>query len=164
MSPLDTSGARPTDQLVAWSFVAVQLALIAAVFFLPGGSDWTAPNWLSTAALTLQVVSTVVLLVAAVSLGRSLTPLPTPAAAGTLRTGGLYRFVRHPIYTGLMGLAIGEAVGSGSVAVSVAALALIGWLMLKARWEERMLADRFEDYREYASRTPRFIPFWPAHR
>ena len=42
-------------------------------------------------ALGLEVVGAVVLLVALVNLGRSLTPLPTPVAHGELRLGGLYR-------------------------------------------------------------------------
>ena len=37
--------------------------------------------------------------------------------------------------------------------------ALVLLLTVKARWEEKHLAQRFEGYAGYAARTPRFLPF-----
>jgi len=37
-----------------------------------------------------------------ISLGRNLTPFPKPRETGELVTTGIYRYVRHPIYTGLV--------------------------------------------------------------
>ena len=45
---------------------------------------------------------------------------------------------------------------------AIASVALIGWFVLKARWEEQHLARRYPDYADYAARTPRFVPFWPT--
>jgi protein-S-isoprenylcysteine O-methyltransferase Ste14 len=70
-----------------------------------------------------------------------------------LRTGGLYRFVRHPIYSGLL---LTMASGSGFRLPTLGLLVLL--LILKARWEETRLTQRFEGYGNYASRTPRFVP------
>ena len=81
---------------------------------------------------------------------------------GELKTGGLYRLVRHPVYTGVMALAVGAALGSGSVAKALAAAALVGWFMLKARWEETRLRAAYPGYDDYAARTPRFVPLWPV--
>ena len=102
-----------------------------------------------------------VLVLGAIGLGRSLTALPTPVPHGELRTGGLYRFVRHPIYTGVLALSYRAAVPSGNVAVLAAAIALTGWLAVKARWEEQQLRRRYPSYDAYARRTPRFVPGWP---
>ncbi len=77
---------------------------------------------------------------------------------GELRSTGLYRYVRHPIYTGVMALAVGSAIPSGSLAIATTTLALVAWLVLKARWEERRLEIRYPAYAAYAARTPRFIP------
>lgn len=162
MGPLGLlSGDTPRETAIAWVFVAVQFGLLALILVLPSDDAWSSPAWLTTAAKLLQWIGLAVLAWGAIGLGRSLTALPTPVPHGVLRTGGPYRLARHPIYTGVMALAVGTAILSGSAAVLACALALVGWFMLKARWEEQQLARRYEDYRSYAARTPRFVPGWP---
>jgi protein-S-isoprenylcysteine O-methyltransferase Ste14 len=138
--------------------VAIQGGLLLAFFLAPRRQDWPLPAWLSAAGSTAVVVGAVVLVLAGVNLGRSLTALPTPTARGTLRTGGLYRFVRHPIYSGLLALVLGSAVTSRSVVRLALAAALLGLLLAKAAWEEAMLRQRYPEYEQYARRTPRFVP------
>jgi protein-S-isoprenylcysteine O-methyltransferase Ste14 len=159
---LSTAGDR-RDTAVAWTFVIVQAALLAAIVFLPGGDTWTPPLWLDRSARALQGIGLIVLLAGLINLGRSLTPLPTPVPHGKLRSDGLYRFVRHPIYGGVIALTFGSAIPSGSVPVAAATVGLAAWFTLKARWEERKLRERYPDYAAYAARTPRFVPFWPTH-
>lgn len=146
------------DRVVAWAFVFVQLILLAGIILLPGRGDWTTPGWLSSGARVLSLIGLVVIGIGLVNLGRSATPLPTPVEDGELRSNGLYRYVRHPIYSGVMAFAIGSAIPSGSVAVAAAAASLVVWLGIKARWEERRLSARYAGYSAYADRTPRFIP------
>ncbi|MGA2487639.1 MAG: isoprenylcysteine carboxylmethyltransferase family protein [Roseiarcus sp.] len=73
---------------------------------------------------------------------------------------GPYRWVRHPIYTGLLvalagaALAVGE--WRGVIAVALAAVAL--WR--KLRLEEAVMRRQFGDtYDRYAERTRALIPF-----
>jgi protein-S-isoprenylcysteine O-methyltransferase Ste14 len=143
---------------VAFGVVALQGALLVAFFLAPGRDDWPVPAWLAAAGSIAVLAGGAILLLAALNLGRSLTPLPTPAPGGALRTGGLYRFVRHPIYSGLLLLVFGSAAGSGSVVRLGLAGALLGLLIRKARWEEDMLRRRYPDYGDYARQTPRFVP------
>ena len=138
--------------------MAVQGALLLAFFLAPRRHDWAVPGWLATIGSTGVITGTALLLVAAANLGRSLTALPTPAPRATLRTVGLYRFVRHPIYTGVLTLVFGATAASGSVIRLVLAVGLLGLLAAKATWEEAMLRRRYPDYDEYARRTPRFFP------
>jgi protein-S-isoprenylcysteine O-methyltransferase Ste14 len=119
-------------------------------------------DWVAIGGRALQIIGVVILMAGAVTLGRSLTALPTPVAGGTLRTRGVYRYVRHPIYSGVMAIVVGGAARSGSVVVAGVTLALVCWLILKARWEERQLARRYTHYPTYAARTPRFLPGWPT--
>ena len=156
------TGDTPRDTALAWLFVTVQLALLVAILVLPAGDAWPVPRWLDRLALALQLLGLAVLVVALVNLGRSLTPLPTPVPHGVLRRDGMYRVVRHPIYSGILALATGVAIRSASVWVAVATVALAGWFSLKARWEEQHLAARYPGYAAYAARTPRFVPFWPT--
>jgi protein-S-isoprenylcysteine O-methyltransferase Ste14 len=99
-----------------------------------------------------------VLILSALNLGRSLTAMPNPAERATLKTTGLYRFVRHPLYAGLLALVLGRTVSSGSWTKAALGAALFALILGKARWEEQMLRQRYPEYAEYAARTPRFIP------
>ena len=55
-----------------------------------------------------KIAGLVVLGLGLLNLGRSATPLPTPATGRGAPLHGLYRYVRHPIYTGVMALAVGS--------------------------------------------------------
>jgi len=154
-------GDTPRETAIAWCFVVVQFVLLAAILLLPSGDAWVLPEWLASAARWMGLAGTAVLILGAIGLGRSLTALPTPVPHGVLRTGGLYGFVRHPIYTGVLALSFGAALPSGNAAVMGAAIVLTGWLAVKARWEEQQLRRRYPSYGAYASRTPRFVPGWP---
>lgn len=154
-------GESPRETVIAWAFVLVQGALILAVLLLPADDAWVLSPAADTVATALEWVGTLILVVGLVNLGRSLTALPTPVPHGELRTGGLYRLVRHPIYTGVLALAAGASVRSGSPVVALASAGLCGWFMAKARWEEGRLRARYPGYDAYAAATPRFVPGWP---
>lgn len=157
------SGDTPRDTALAWVFVLVQFGLLFAILVLPAGDAWVVPGWLDRVAGALELVGMAVLVLGIVNLGRSLTPLPTPIDHAVLKTGGLYRVVRHPIYSGIIALVVGASIRSGSFLVVACTVALIAWFVLKARWEEDHLRRRYPDYDAYAARTPRFVPFWPTH-
>jgi protein-S-isoprenylcysteine O-methyltransferase Ste14 len=152
----------PKDTAISWTFVVVQLALLAAVVLLPAGDAWVLGPWSATMARILQLVGIAVLVAGLVNLGRSLTALAHPVPHGVLKTNGLYRLVRHPIYSGIIALVVGSSASSGSVAKVLAAGALIGWFSIKARWEETRLRATYPAYGDYAAHTPRFVPFWPT--
>lgn len=72
---------------------------------------------------------------------------------------GPYRYVRHPIYSGLLLAFLGSAVARDDLR-GVAAL-LIVWLALWRKWrlEERFMRETFGPaYADYQARTPAVIP------
>ncbi len=146
------------DRRVAWSLVLLQFVLIGLVVLLPAGQSWSLPPALRRGLDALVLAGIVVMAVAATALGRGLTAAPLPNQHARLRTSGAYRFVRHPIYSGLMLLAVARAVASGNPWVAVACALLVLLLDVKARWEERHLVRRFPDYVTYARHTNRFVP------
>lgn len=152
------SGETPRDTVVAWAFVIVQFVLLVGVLWVPPGDDWPVSDALRAVARVLQYAGLLILVVGLVNLGRSLTPLPTPVPHGELRTGGLYRFSRHPIYVGVLGLAAGSALRSANLWALVLTVALTGLFRAKAAWEEERLRGRYPGYADYAERTARFIP------
>lgn len=151
-----------TDRRTAWAMVGAQFLLLAVIILAPGGDVWSTPGALGWVVRIVAVAGLAPMAVAAAALGRGLTAAPLPNPHAQLRTGGLYRLVRHPIYSGLLLSSLAWVVASGSLVALVAAALLVGLINVKARWEERRLAERFPAYPAYAAVTPRFLPW--SHR
>ncbi|MGH3064901.1 MAG: methyltransferase family protein [Gaiellaceae bacterium] len=143
-------------------WVVLQFALMAAILVLgvagPGWPD-DARWWLKGAGVLLLFAGAVLFSRAARALGSGLTPFPRPSATAELVETGPYAVVRHPIYSA------GVLVFGGiSLALSPWALAgtaaLTAIWALKARVEERLLAERYPAYADYCARTRfRLVPY-----
>jgi protein-S-isoprenylcysteine O-methyltransferase Ste14 len=97
--------------------------------------------------------------VGAYSLGAALTPLPRPRPGIVLRTTGVYALVRHPIYSGILLVAIGWSLYQHSIAGLVFDAGLLFFFDRKAAREERWLMERFPDYAAYRQRVRKLIPW-----
>jgi protein-S-isoprenylcysteine O-methyltransferase Ste14 len=144
-------------RFTGWFFVAAQVVLLVALVVVPTGDVWPRPPWLLAISATLTLSGMVVIGVAAYQLGAALTPTPEPKTAGTLHTTGLYGVVRHPIYSGVLAVVVGLVVRNASAAGLALGVIAIAFFNVKAAWEERRLAERYESYAAYAAGTPRFI-------
>jgi protein-S-isoprenylcysteine O-methyltransferase Ste14 len=146
--------ASATRGRLAAAAVAGQGLLIGALM-VPARRD--RPRRVVLAGRVLSALGAVGLVGSARGLGRALTPSPIPVDGAVLRTDGPYAVVRHPIYSFLLLVAAGRLLSCGARR-AWAALALTVLIGAKARWEERLLTERFPGYRAYADRTPRFVP------
>jgi protein-S-isoprenylcysteine O-methyltransferase Ste14 len=90
---------------------------------------------------------------------RSLSALPQPLPDARLVEHGPYRFVRHPIYGGLILGGIGLAVITPWFGTFVSVALLVVVLDLKRRREEAWLTERFPGYAAYRTRTKALLPF-----
>lgn len=134
--------------------VAAQLLAVAYILFT-GPPIAKHPLWgsLELCGLLLMLWS-----ICAMRL-RNLRVMPDVAPNAFLVTSGPYRFIRHPIYAGLL-LVTCSLVSCYLTANRLAAFSvLLIVLMLKLRYEETLLLARFPEYREYQQRTKRLIPF-----
>lgn len=93
------------------------------------------------------------------ALGCCRTPYPEPLVEGRLIREGIYRRVRHPLYTSLMLITSGWALAWGSLWCLVTAVALSLILAAKALAEEQWLRKKYSEYSQYAAEVPRFLPF-----
>lgn len=152
------SGTGMSRSTVGWLWVAGQAVLLGLLILLPGGDGWGRPRWLLAVAGVLFFGGLALVAVAALRLGAGLTPTPVPTQAGQLTTSGLYRFVRHPIYTGVLLTAAGMVMRSGSWLQLGVGVALLVFFDRKAAWEEQQLRDRYPGYADYAAKTPKFFP------
>lgn len=144
---------------IGTALVALQFVLLAAIVLLP----WSTPFWERSPVTfaiggTLALAGAVIAVLGVRGLGGSLTANPVPLDSSELVTTGLYGRVRHPIYSGLLLAALGVMLVAATWWHIAAWAALVALLMVKARWEERMLLERYDDYAEYARRTGRFVP------
>jgi len=135
-------------------WVVGQCVLLALALALPPSGPW--PDGMRVIALPLTLVGGTLVGLGAAALGPSLTILPRPRAHLVRR--GIYRAMRHPIYAGVILLALAWAFWRASVLHTGIAGAIAVFFAAKARREERYLAERFPDYADYRRRVPAFIP------
>ena len=73
---------------------------------------------------------------------------------------GPYRLVRHPIYSGILLMALGSAVAGGRLASLLGFAFLFAGFWVKLRQEEGLMARHFpEQYLAYRARTKALVPF-----
>ena len=80
--------------------------------------------------------------------------LVTPGGGGdgaALVDTGPYRYVRHPMYSGIIAFTLGAGIAFASVAAALVAPAYVVFFMVKSGREEEMLAVSMPGYRQYRS-------------
>ncbi|MFJ9632452.1 methyltransferase family protein [Streptomyces sp. NPDC101175] len=108
----------------------------------------------------LALASTALLLWARWVLGAMWASVPLVHEHHELRTEGPYRIVRHPIYTGLLGLVTGAMLACGFGVWIVFLAVAVPWLLRRVRTEDGLMADRFgASYDAYRARVPALIPW-----
>ncbi|MCX7207097.1 MAG: isoprenylcysteine carboxylmethyltransferase family protein [Proteobacteria bacterium] len=141
-------------------WVFVQAILLAILAFTPViGPAWRAPWLFSYLGWGCCIAAALLLVGSVVNLGRSLTPFPRPLAKGELVTSGAYRFVRHPIYFGVLLASFGLALLTHSPLRLLMTLVLFVFFDLKARREEVWLEERYPSYLAYKSRVKKLLPW-----
>ncbi|MER6982462.1 methyltransferase family protein [Streptomyces carpinensis] len=107
----------------------------------------------------LAVASTALLLWARWVLGTMWASVPLVKEHHELRTDGPYRLVRHPIYTGLLGLIVGGMLACGfGVWIAILVVA-VPWLLWRVRTEDGLMARQFgASYDAYRAQVPALIP------
>ncbi len=96
----------------------------------------------------------------AATLGRFLIPQAVVFSDHALVMRGPFRFMRHPAYAGDLALWIGSALGTLNMLLLVLWPLYVLGVSAEARVEEELLEAKFgSEYRAYARRTGRFIPW-----
>lgn len=85
-----------------------------------------------------------------------ITPDTTPDTK--LISTGPYRYLRHPMYTGLLLLGLGLLLEQPELWRVVSYIGLIVTLIYKARFEESILLKAFAEYGNYQKKTWALIP------
>lgn len=144
--------------LVAGQFVLF-LAVAVAIAF-----DGTLPEGevtvLRVLGAALAMFGMILAFISSRRLGPALTASPVPKGNGSLIITGPYRYVRHPIYGGVILILVGTALFLDSLVGTALAALLIPYFWMKSTYEERHLRMRFAGYRAYQGVVHRrLLPF-----
>lgn len=140
----------------------VAQVLLGAVIVVLGVVGFAWPDVVSRAftliGILIGIYGLALFVQGAVALGSSLTPFPRPSEGAAFREHGIYGRVRHPIYGGVLLMALGWSLSLSPLALGATVLLWI-LLELKSRHEESMLLERYPGYGVYRERVKRrFVP------
>lgn len=92
--------------------------------------------------------------------GANLTPFPRPVDDMPLIEDGPYRYVRHPMYTGIIVFTLGVGLAYANPVTMLSSVAFTVFFMAKSGYEEELLVAHVPGYRDYRSAVPwRLIPY-----
>ena len=145
-----------TDKTKGRLFVYAQFALIAWLVLVPSANGTIVSTYVG--GVLLIAPGLVLLYFAERALGKNLTISPVPKEEAQHVEAGVYKFVRHPIYSGILLAGLGTVVQSLDLEKAFVWLALLVVLNFKAAFEEKLLTAKYSTYTDYMSRTGRFVP------
>ena len=137
-------------QLMVLVLIAVAVALL--------GSEATATT--TIVAILLFIAGQGMAIAAALKMRQYISAHPAPAPGASLLQDGIYGYVRHPMYGGVILMAGAIAVFDLNPAALALTAVLVAVFLGKSRYEETLLAEAFLGYADYRTRVARrFIPW-----
>ena len=138
-------------------YVSIQFILLA-IFFVPIiPTSFQLISFVKYIGAIISLLGFVVILVAILQLNKNLTPFPTPRENGSLINTGLYKYVRHPIYSGIFLAALGIVFYTGSYWQLTISFILLILFYFKSKYEESLLIEKYNEYENYKKGTRRFF-------
>ncbi len=155
----------------AWGWRVMRLGILSLTFALLL-SPWLRMGWLGRRFLpemeagcvlgvTVTGLGILLCVWARVHLGRYWSDKVVLKADHQLVRSGPYRYLRHPIYSGVLLGILGTAIAIGEWRGGLALAIMSANYFVKARREERVLAGQFgEQYAEYRKQAGFLAPRW----
>jgi protein-S-isoprenylcysteine O-methyltransferase Ste14 len=147
----------------------IQLVFMVAAYFLMF-NDQFSRGWLATRfapvsprigkfGVTVTVVGIAFAIWARWHLGENWSATVTLKEGHELISSGPYRYIRHPIYSGMLVAFVGTALALGEYRALISVGIVLVAFYTKAKKEERFLTQEFgEKFREHSRRTGMFLP------
>ncbi|WP_147341230.1 methyltransferase family protein [Actinomadura logoneensis] len=154
---------RVSEHGTLWTFVLFGVG--GAVVGIEVGDlvpvvEWHLGTGVFLAATAIMLAGLAVRFWAIATLGRFFRSSVHVQEGHRVVSGGPYRYVRHPSYTGLMLIFVGIALSFGNiVALAIFLVGVSVAMLIRIRVEERVLSEELGDaYREFARTRARLIP------
>jgi protein-S-isoprenylcysteine O-methyltransferase Ste14 len=113
----------------------------------------------SPAGIAVQAAAVLLMAWARMTFGRRSFHASADPTAGGLVTTGPYRFIRHPIYTAVCLFGWAGVVSHWSALAAGLGVVMTVGALARMLCEERLVVERYPEYREYARTTKRVVPF-----
>lgn len=140
------------------AYVALQVTLFLSFLLDISLLRFRLPVWIDHLLLPLIFIGAGVVLFALLQLKTNLSIFPTPLRGSELITHGLFKYIRHPIYSGILLSAFSLALYLGSGYKLLIAILLLILFYFKSNYEEKLLLHKFPEYKDYMKRSGRFLP------
>ncbi len=157
-----TSKHRSVVDIVLLSAAGVGLA--APLFYLFTSwldfADYDLPRWMGWMGTAVFAAALLLLWRSHVDLGLNWSGTLQVREGHTLVTAGVYRYMRHPMYSAHLLWAIAQALLIENWLAGWAFLAIfVPFCLIRIPREEQMMLDNFgEQYRQYMNHTGRLMP------
>ncbi len=144
-------------------YTALLIAGFALLIWHVNWFDLERPLWLWHGwywlGLAIEMAGLTVAIWARRTLGKNWTGRITTGGSQELVIRGPYRFVRHPIYSGLLFAVLGTAIVVGKPRAFFGFVLILVGVLVKLRREEAALREHFGSaYEEYARRVGGLVP------
>lgn len=139
-------------------YVGTQFILFAVYVIPVQAITFASATFVNVLGIILVLVGVLMGLLSVIQLNKNLSPFPTPINGGELIETGLYKYIRHPIYTSILSALVGNGLYSGSAYKILITVTLLILFFYKSQYEEKKLSLVFKDYPEYMKKTGRFLP------
>ncbi len=158
LSEGDARPKRLDDRTVLWIFLGIVVPLSAAV--VEHLSLNPLLSWITVLGSVIFVLGVVVRWVARITLGKFFTYEVKVTNEHKLIRKGIYKYIRHPLYTGILLLCFGAIVLlQSSVGFMLLLIVLVPALWHRMKVEEAFLLKAFgKRYQNYMKTTKRLIP------
>lgn len=168
-----TRRAAPThagENSLVWFRILSPLALILSLVFYyseignigsfmgGAGRRFSAPTVIG---IVLFVAGMALRWTAILSLGKSFTVQLAVKQDQQLKTNGVYRYIRHPSYTGILFYMIGLGmVMQNWICILILFMLPLIAILNRIAFEEKLLSDHFgRDYTNYTGKSKKLIPW-----
>lgn len=143
-----------------WFTVIASIGLTIFLQWYPLAAFQLSRSIIRVIALCLLIGGFIIRWISIISLGKYFTVNVAIQEEHILFVRGMYKYVRHPSYTGLLIEFIGLAVYFGTwVNLIIIVIPITGAMIYRIRCEEIVLVEKFgKQYKEYMAHTKSLIP------
>jgi protein-S-isoprenylcysteine O-methyltransferase Ste14 len=145
-----------------YGYVVLQFFILALIFFSRAAKK--APVGTLFLGEVLLLLGLVILVIAGITLRSALTAVPEPKAEAPLVTTGIYKRVRHPMYLGLILIAMGISTIRWSAFAAYETVILIFLLISKYRYEDGLLLAKWPEAISYQVRVGALLPIFAKEK
>jgi protein-S-isoprenylcysteine O-methyltransferase Ste14 len=146
------------------AFMTAKLCAFSSCFFIPAGIVWpelrwySAPEWLNLFALLPFFSGIVIAIIAMKKLGDDLIFGLPQSSIRSLKTDGIFRFSRNPLYLGFILIIVSSClITPNPINVAAAIIAIAFHHRIILREEDYLISKLGNEYHAYMKATGRYL-------